>query len=930
MKILHTTILSLCIFTLASVSTLFASNKLDSSGALAIADTVVFQKNDTLVDFTVKPIRKKQKYDTNKTNTIAVEIINNGKAINEISLFPLLPHGWKVFSTSDIKSFKENEKKIVLISFYIPYNASPKENELSFRLLHKGVTVKSIYLSVFVLANTDLQVINVQSPQNIQAGEIINTTYTIKNTGNITQKIELKSNNEIKGSTSYKILPSMTVQVNISQKTDSNISTLRNGKTSLEVMSLTSGKKYKKYSATTILPNKIKKKDPFFRFPVQMSLLYNSYTSKTEHYSTVSAEIRGDGYLDNERNHTLNFIFRGPRNEQIKRFGVTDQYSLRYRYKDLTTVNLGDQNNFIDRLGFSNRYGIGARIDQRLNNWDVSAFYLKPRLYSFNSKALYGAKTTYHVTDSISGGISLARSKSDQQRYGNNNIANNTDEEGQIITFSFNYNKKETTIAAESSTSMTNRNVDYANYIRINQNFRNWHYSGNYTIAGKQYFGTLNNSIQYTNNLNYRLKKWNFSIGQSLYKVNKRLNPLFYAAEPFFKSIYAKISYRYNNKHQINLRFDQRQREDRLEPKNYHYNEYGLNYRYTYNSRKFTANFNGRFGKTQNLLTQTESFSNTYSHSLGLSYRFVNNLTLRTNVNHNYTNRYGRSTKNVNYITYSLGFNYKINKQIYINTNYNSGFSPEETFAKRDYINANLSAIFNKNHQFQLRANYYQSPGITNRKETLIYGRYTYTSNVPLKKMVKQGGVNGHIITNDNTIDKKGIRIIASGKTLVSDNSGKFEFNNLDLGKNYILIDQSSLPQNVVASAKMPLEVKVHENKRVFLDIQLVKSANVFGSIKSQNTDTNKFNLSGYVKLYNNSFVYYTETDPMGNFKFQQIVPGNYALVILEFKEKNKLFQIEKAKKISINEGETVNANFNLKVKKQFVKFKTKNFKIGK
>ncbi|AOW20490.1 outer membrane protein transport protein [Urechidicola croceus] len=834
-----------------------------------------------------------------------------------------------MISISSIDTFEANDKKLVFISFFIPSTTKSGENSATLLIKNKDFYVlKSFDIKFNVAENYEMDIYNVYQPQNLQAGELIKASYAIKNNGNVEQKINLKSRNNIVGEEVLTIAPDSTIIVQLTQETDSKMYFFRTIGTGLEVYSNESGESYRSYGSVNVFPTKLKQKDPFFRYPIKASVLYNSYNNKSEHFSTMSAELYGDGYLDIDKNHYLNFIIRGPKQENLKRFGVTDQYSLIYRYKNSTTLYLGDHGYQINKLGFNDRFGMGFRLDQKINKWTLSAFYSKPRLYKFNSEPMFGAKAVYQIKDSLSDGVSVVSSKGVSNHF-NQNINDNSDEEGQILTFNLDYKRRNTSIIAESSTSITNEHIDASNYISIMQRFKNLTYSGSYTMAGENYFGTITNSLQYSNNLNYDLKSWNFGVGQSLFKVNKRLDPLFYAAEPYFESYYAYIGKKFNRHHKVNFRFDKRLREDQLEPKNYHYKEYGMNYSYSYNSNSFFANFNGRIAKTQNLLSNDFSYRDTYSHNLSLSYRFTNNLRLRGNINHNYSNRYGTSNSNLNYFRYSLGFNYNFNRNLRFNATYNSGFSPEDTYLKRDYINAGLLARINRNHLFEVRANYFENPGSTNSKELLVFGKYTYSFGAPVKKMIEQGGVTGHIFSTDKTIDVKGIKIIAAGKTVLSDKNGKFELNNLSLGKNFILIDESTLPNGMVTSSKLPYQVIITEGKKAELEIQLVKSSNVYGTIKLNSNSTEDYNLKGYLKIENKDFTYYTESNRKGEFKFKSIIPGSYKLTLIRLRDNNKLFKIDNNVQVNPKEGQINNAIINVKLKTREIKFNNKNFKVG-
>jgi hypothetical protein len=880
-------------------------------------------------DFNLKALHNVEAYTTNMKHTLLVEIENKSEAIDSLKLDFLLPKDWRLISISSLNSFKMNEKKIAFISFYIPSNTPAGEVSTTLLLKNKdNYILKSLDINFNIKGNYNLDVFNVYSPQQVQAGELIKASFAVKNIGNIEQEINLKSRNTIKGKDVYKIAPDSIIIVNISEKTDSKSYYFRSITTNLEVQSKTSGETFRAFNNVNVFPTKIKKVDAFFRYSIRASLIYNSFTNIDYHFSTISAEITGNGYLDLDKNHFLNFIIRGPEQYNLKRFGVTDQYSLIYKYKDRTTLYLGDHSYQINRLGFTSRYGMGFRVNQEIKDWTLSAFYSKPRLYDYYSGALYGVKSVYHFTDSLSAGLSIVRSKGIQQAY-NKNIKDNPNEEGQILTFNLDYSNKSTTIQAESSASITNEHIDFANYLSLLQKFKNLSYFGNFTISGENYFGTINNSLQFSNNLNYIKNKWNFSLGQALSKVNQRLDPLFYAAQPYYENYYGSIGYRFNQRNHINFRFDKRLREDQLEPKNFHYKEYGFNYNYGYSNNSFVANFTGRISKTQNLLSGSSAYRDTYSHGLNLSYRIFKNLRLRGSIIHNYTNRYGISNNNLNYVRYSTGFNYNFNRNLNLNANYNSGFSLEDTYLNRDFITVNIRAKISKNHLFEVRANYFERPGVVNKKELLAFGKYTYIFGAPVKKVVEQGGFIGQILTNDKKINTNGIKIIAAGKTVVTDKNGSFELNNLAIGKNYILVDQSTLDQGVITLEKAPYEVIILDNKMALLNIHLVKSANIYGKLEVDNNQSNDYSLQGYIKIQNDDFTYYTESNRNGEFKFQQIVPGNYKMILLRLKENDKLFDVDNNTQVNIAEGESSDVNIRLKIKAKRIKFNNKNFKVG-
>ena len=877
----------------------------------------------------IRVLNLKESYPTNKSHTLIIEIENGENSTSNLKLTAELPRNWNLISISDLGVLEANQKKMVLISFNIPVDNPSGNIAANFTVKNlNGNKIGSKEVVFNIEPNLELEVYNLYTSNKVQAGEIIEAKYEIKNKGNVEQEISLSSTNTIKGEKLIKLGPNMTATVEITQKTDSKYYDFTTIGTSLSAMSITSGKSYKAYGSTKVFPTKLKQSDPFFRYPVRFSVNYNSNTFQDEHYSTISGEFIGDGFLDLDRKNHLNLIIRAPQQKNLKNFGITDQYSLIYKYNNSTTVYLGDHAYYINRLGFDSRFGMGFRVDQNINNWTLSAFFSKPRLYSFNSEALFGFKSVYRFNKNAFLGFAVESSKGTVMG-ANKNIEANPDEKGQIGTANFELRAKNTFINAESSLSVTNQNVDHAHFFNLVQKMIGLTYSGSFTFSGKNYFGIIRNSIEYTNSLFYKFRKFDFVVGQTVSKVNKRLDPLFFAAEPYFENYYGRIGYRFGPKSYIDIRLDRRIREDQLEPKSYFYRESGIDYRYIFSGRTFAFGFTGRIAETQNLLSNDLQYRKTYSHNLDASYRFSDHFSLRSGINHNYSNRYNDMNVNENFYTYSVGIDYNFNKNFRFNSTYNSGFSPEDTYLRRDFINAMLMVTVAKNHLFEIRANYFENPGVTNKKELLAFGTYTYSFGVPLKRILEQGGVNGLIQVNDKSIDVKGIKIIAAGKSIVTNEKGVFELNNLPLGNNYILMDESTLPFGIITATKTPFQVLVEKDKKAELNITIVRASTILGTLVfPELTRPNGDNLEGYLKIENENFTYNVESNAQGVFKFQNIVPGTYKLTLTRYKGK-EFFEIEKETQITVKEGQKITINVPVKGKERKVQFKSKNFTIG-
>ncbi|MEQ6122528.1 hypothetical protein [Reichenbachiella sp. MALMAid0571] len=891
--------------------------------ALLLAGTVVHAQ----MGFRITALEKEETYLPGERYTLVMEVVNTSNTSQKVNPQINLPETWDLITQPANTILRSGEKKLLFYSMFIPTGESPGTRKGVFNLLNnRGETIVSKELLFTIEEHHNLTVEKLISEQFIQAGELIETTFEIRNDGNVSEKVILSSRNLIEGKALFNIAADSTVLVKVVQPTNEKDYSMRQVTTNLEVENSTTGTIQKAFSSTKVIPTKVAAKDAYLRYPMEASIYHNSYTSNNMSANSQYFEVRGNGHLDSADNHFLNLLIRAPKQASQSRFGVTDQYSFIYKYKDRTTVYLGDHSFNMNRLGFTGRFGMGIKVDQKVNNWLLSGFYTKPRLFSYTTEPTIGAKAVYRSSDYLKMGISVSHSKEIAQYY--NYQAVKTDgQSGQIAVFEVDYQDETTTVRAELATSMTSETMDYATDFNLSHRMGKLFYNGSVTMAGENYFGTLSNSTRYSNSLNYNLNKWNFGIGHGYSQVHERVDSTLFGARPSFENYYAAIGYRVNRNHYFNVRASHRSREDQSDLQSFNYREKGITYRYRYTREFLTLNVSGTYNRTQNLIGDNNGFRDTYGHSLGAIYKMSQNFSVRGNFSHNRTNRYNQANINTDFFLYGTGINYNVNRMLRFSGSYNSGFSPEDTYRKRDFINASVMVKKGRNHQLEARVNYFITPNTINNKEVFAYVKYTYRFGAPLKKILKQGGVSGQVVSNDPSIDLRGVQFMAVGNSVRSDRSGRFELNNLPEGDNYVILDESTLPRGIVSASQIPLQVDVSENQKESLQIELVKAVEVRGQLQVENAKID-YNLKGYLKLQNDSFTYYVESDKEGNFKLNQVVPGSYKLSLIRLKNESNLLATTEQLTIDVKDNAQM-AIFKLKAKERSIKFKNKEFKVG-
>lgn len=890
-----------------------------SCGLLAQVD-IRIKNDDDLYD--MKPESK---------HTLVAEIENISKKVQFVRTKLDLDDEWEIISNGFTGNLEPGEKRLVFVTMYLPNKVAPGKRKAKLHLVtSEAAVLKSIPLEMIVPEYQRLFITKLASPELVFAGEEIHNKFEIFNKGNVDEELILYTGNDLESGTVRTIPSDSSIVITITKETDKRFREIRTENVHLNVVRVgDSNIAARGYATTKVYPLKMDMEDAYFRFPIEASVYYNTFNSRDNNYASFLVEARGEGYFDEKKFHYFDFLIRTPNQNRVNRFGMNDQYSFMYDYNEEFNIILGDYSYRPNRLGFISRYGFGLKMELGSKNTNFIMFYNKPRLPFLYTESIAGLKVEQKISETFNVGASLSSSKE-------NVLSENAlslepvMQTGQIFVFESNYKTERTNIEHESSVSLAGSKTGLAHDLRVNQKIDNFNYSGSFTVAGKNYFGGLSNSFRYANSLRYYKKKWGLGAGHALSKLNERYNPLYSLPEPFYENYFISGDYRINNRHQANMRLVNVVREDRQIEKSYDYKEYGLDYTYRYMYEGLSLSFNGRLAKTKNLLSPDNSFRNTYGNNITGSYQLSPVFGLRGNINHNYTNRYGSSGDATNYYNYGLGFNLNLKGRMTLSAMFNSGFSPEDDYLQRDFINLNFTTKINRVHRLSARLNYYENALASNNKELFSFLKYTYSFGAPLKRVKWRGALSGSVKTQSKDILIDRIRINAAGQDAYIDSFGNFELKNLPVGTNYLIIDESTLPLGVVPVQKMPVEINIKQDEVVEYQIELIKAATVNGLLKldENKEDKSSTNLEAYLKLEGEIHTYYTESDKNGRYSIKSIVPGDYELSVIRLKHENKLKAIHKTQRITLKEAEVLDTEVLLKRKDREVKFKSIGFSV--
>jgi hypothetical protein len=308
----------------------------------------------------------------------AENITEEGKPVNVVLK---VPDGWKIISSSPKFDAKPGEKKFFIFSIQIPSTNPVGQFHANVVASHAqtGSTFDSLSVSLTVGEVEKIEMHLVESPEYIRAGEEFRSEFLLQNLGNTEKKVFLETRNcFIEGQTEIELEPGQSVRFfAINQSSDEITETFKEYFT---VRALVSGEvKESIFKSYMVFSVNEKKKDLYFRFPVEFSTTYLASNQRGSYEQAWQFELSGNGTLDEEGKHRLEFLARGPNNTNLSFLGMYDQYFISYENKNLELF-AGEKAFLFTPLTESSRFGLGTESKVIFNNGlNFGFLYVKPR-----------------------------------------------------------------------------------------------------------------------------------------------------------------------------------------------------------------------------------------------------------------------------------------------------------------------------------------------------------------------------------------------------------------------------------------------------------------------------------------------------------------------------------------------------------------------
>lgn len=886
--------------------------------------------------------------------TLFIDVRSGNTFEKKVEIELLLPDDWQI-----IMSKKPAYYKGEAVLRYI-YTVAPSNFALSglynvgVRAFGDGYIDDLDNYNLEILKVRRLDILTLETPEYAKEGDTLRLNFLIQNSGNIAEKIAVKSlmgkielpslidsttqkiqlegikksslkkvDKQKKDNTirvdSLLILPNESMTLRVVQEVPVTQQTTWTLSSKLLLMMSDSTQPILHNYSVPIFSAKSKKSDPYLRFPLSLTNSYSSFIVGGKQFVGYQYDLRGEGSLDFSKKHYLSFIAHGPNRANVPALGSYDIYSLNYVFNKKTQVILGDYNLTVSNLLEYGRYGRGFKIEQHYKKIMFNAFYTNPR-FSTEQKQTYGGVLSFKPNENYE--VTL--------NYLNKSLVQNSSFlNADLISVVNRINTKKILLENEISTSIVDRSLDYGFFNKINFRFKKINFS-NYSIyTTKNFNGYFRDSYQFINSINYTISKTiNLFFNSNVTRLNPNIDQAAFVSSPFTQSNLLGLNVNVNRYNAIQFGYENRSSQDKSSLNRFNYAEQFGRVIYSLRNTNFNLSVNGRLGVSQNFLVKTDSSINRrlLQTSLDSQVKLFYWLSLGGYINYQRTSVYSSDNKLSDLFFYGGSTKVTFSNVFSANLNYRNNYTPEQLISQQSFLDLSANLKLG-NHEFMLSGGKSFIP-ITNNSSTNIeyYAlSYKFSFNAPIARNHNLSSVRGHIYGINNNINTKGMIMELGGKKVMADENGRFQINDLSPDKYHLNLIHSSLAHGIVSAVKIPLELNLKADSVYNISIPLVRTSTVLGKVLYKKSevvgaeDIFKSKPILIVKLYNDKESLLTQVNAKDEFSFKEIKPGEWKIAVTA-PGKSEQFNI-------IIDNETLKLEEN-QLKEVFVKITTKDRKV--
>lgn len=833
-----------------------------------------------------------------------------------------LPKNWSIITSKKLKRLKPGETGTFFYAINVPKSTLAGKSQIKLKLKNrqKEVLIERLF-DIDVSRVTDISIKVIAKPDFVLGNDPFVCEYVIKNQGNDTEKLLPSSKTGIASEQAITLKPNESVNYKIEHKAQ-----LRSTHTpydffpEINLYLHHSDSLLKEFTPIKVYP-RVGKSDPFFRYPVEVGINYNS-TFNDEQQGALQYKFHGYGYLDKSSKHLLEIIADSETEEGFNQFGNFRKTVINYSNKT-TDVKVMDFFANLSHLTERSRWGQGINVSHKHKKYRFDAFYMTPRFFP-QVKREFGGSTEYTINENwkTKGGWLTKVFSADSIGVSN------------LYSLSGEYNHVDLNSTLEFSASSGEGKTGFAAYTKMNYKNPRLRYQHEFVYAGEEFTGYFTNSLLFNGSLSYALNsKLGVHISGGYNSVNESQDTIISYIAPRYWTQAIGMRYKISKTQSVQLNYTFNEKEDRLEPQKFHFKEHAARLAYNLRRRKSAYQFNTSFGQGENLLI-TEGRNSAFSLESNLTFKYeVHKRTSITSfVKYLNSNRF--SIENEEDFFYGINLFYKAKKKLAIAFQYKNEFTPDEESQQNSFFGGSLDYLFNKKHKLSIDANYVGSRG-SEERELFVSANYTLKLNVPLYKSFNAGHLEGQV-HGIGAEKVEGIVLGLNERIAITDEEGKFEFNNLKPGKYFLMPHSSSFGKNDITEIPGPYEVEILPKETGNFEFNIIKSSRIQGIVnfkkgKTYGSSKNEIGETRVVvELKNDKLNFYTLTNKDGEFYFGDVRPGKWKINIVDDTLKKKFSIPDNYQTLELKNGENKKVSFTMKPKTRKMRMGKKKFNLSK
>ena len=831
-------------------------------------------------DLEVKLLNEKRKeMAAGSTSNVLIMFINHSDTLKEVQIKLNTPDSsWRQVANYISTQIEKNSSINKIISIHIPENIKSGDYSIELDVFdnHGGSPVGKVSIPIFVLPRFEIVVEKLKVPRYLFSGDTLGVKFLIRNLSNLDVKVIANIINDKKPETrNFRIPKDSSIITNLSVSVSKSLSSYTQYNVNLSA-SITDKPEMESSVAYSfdIIPSANEKFDGYNRMPVKITgILVSDNRNEKRNYGSMF-DIRGGGILNETKNRRVEFHLRGPDRSGNPILGLNDEYSLTYSTPK-TEISLGDNNYSLSDLTESSRSGRGIELRHIFGKLSVGSFFNLPRYYP-GIKQIFSLFTSYKINQKTRFDIGYLNKLNAE-----NKIAHLMTISGFIKPFSW----LNSEIELATGQKMNQLTKAYRATFNINNAIFSSHFS--FIHADPGFPGYISNSSYISSGLTANLKKKvSLSLNYDFNRSNLALDTL-YANAPYSKNLNVFTSYRMSPNNSISIGAFITGLEDRAAKPLFNYKKYTGRFMIQSTLRRITLNIQGEFGKIINkLVVNNGDLTNFYNANFSMKYTFSPSISTNGFINYQGGKQY--LITGFQRFYYGGSFQASLNKKTYVSFDYQNNYELKEYYRDRSLLSLQLHEQLNRNNEIELGTNYNLVKNSLNKKELSIQFRYTCTINIPLSKKNNVGSLTGKVI-NIGIEHIDGIMLNLNGNIAMTDKNGDFEFPMVKVGTYILVMDESNVGLNAIASEPGPYRVTIEHGKTTLFEITLTRSARIKGLLVIREDEKN--GQKGYypvkedienliIEASNGTETFRVLTGRDGAFSFEDLRPGSWHIKI--------------------------------------------------